>query len=430
MTVKVVVGTQFGDEGKGKIVDLLASDFDVVARFNGGANAGHTVVVEGERFAFRLLPSGGVRGKQVAIGNGVVVDPDILLEEIREIEDRTGREVRLWLSDRAHIVMPYHKVLDGAEKALKGDLSSGSTKKGIGPCYGDKVTRVGLRAGDLIDQEILRSKVDTYYPLKKRMLGAFGLEMGMSRDELLSWCEEKGENLRKFITDTSVMLNQAIDEGKDVLLEGAQGTLLDIDHGVYPYGTSSNPTTGGASTGTGIPGTRIDGVVGIVKGYTSRVGEGPFPTEIGGPTEEEIREKGGEYGTVTKRPRRCGWLDLVMVGYSVRINGVTEVALTKLDVLGGQPEVKVCVAYEHNGNELRNFPGNLGVLSRCKPVYESLPGWEDLSKESWEEACRKGFDELPSELVDYVGYVEKFLGARVGIISLGQDRAATLTLGA
>jgi adenylosuccinate synthase len=429
LTVKVVVGTQFGDEGKGKIVDLLASDFDVVTRFNGGANAGHTVVVEGEKFAFRLLPSGGVRGKQVAIGNGVVVDPDILLEEIGEIEERTGNTVKLWLSDRAHIVMPYHKVLDGAEKALKGGLSSGSTKKGIGPCYGDKVTRVGIRAGDLVDPELLRYKLDTYYPLKKRILEAYELDIGTTPEELLDWCTEKGKQLGKFIEDTSVKLNIAIREGKDILLEGAQGSLLDIDHGVYPYGTSSNPTVGGASTGTGIPGTKIDGVVGIVKGYTSRVGEGPFPTEIGGEIEEQIREKGGEYGTVTKRPRRCGWLDLVMVEYSVRINGVSEMVLTKLDVLGGQPEVKVCVAYEQNGEEIKYFPANLGVLSSCKPVYETLPGWEDMTKEGWEAACHGGFDELPTELVEYVAYIEKALETRVSMVSLGQDRSATLRLG-
>lgn len=428
MTVKVVLGTQFGDEGKGKIVDLLAADFDVVVRFNGGANAGHTVVVEGEKFAFRLLPSGGVRGKQVAIGNGVVVDPDTLLEEIGEIEDRTGREVKLWLSDRAHVVMPYHKTLDGAEKTLKGGLSSGSTKRGIGPCYGDKVTRVGIRAGDLIDPDMLKSKLETYYPLKKKVLEAFGLEIGITVDELLVWCGERGEKLRKFIVDTSAVLNREIDGGRNVLLEGAQGSLLDIDHGVYPYGTSSNPTVGGASTGTGIPVTRIDGVVGIVKGYTSRVGEGPFPTEIGGVIEEEIREKGGEYGTVTKRPRRCGWLDLVMVGYSVRINGVSEMVLTKLDVLGGQPEVKVCVAYDCDGEELKDFPGNLGVLSRCKPVYDSLPGWEDLTKSEWEDACKGGLDDLPPTLVEYVGYIERALGTRASMISLGQERAATLRI--
>jgi adenylosuccinate synthase len=429
LTVKVVVGTQFGDEGKGKIVDLLASEFDVVVRFNGGANAGHTVVVGGEKFAFRLLPSGGVRGKQVGIGNGVVVDPDILLDEIREIEERTGNTVKLWLSDRAHIVMPYHKVLDGAEKALKGGLSSGSTKKGIGPCYGDKVTRVGIRAGDLVDPELLRYKIDTYYPLKKKILEAYGLDIGTTKEELFDWCTEKAQQLGKFIVDTSVEFNRTITEGRDVLLEGAQGSLLDIDHGVYPYGTSSNPTVGGASTGTGIAGTKIDGVVGIVKGYTSRVGEGPFPTEIGGEIEEQIREKGGEYGTVTKRPRRCGWLDLVMVEYSVRINGVTEMVLTKLDVLGGQPEVKVCVAYEHNGEELKYFPANLGVLSNCKPVYETLPGWEDMTKEGWETACQKGFKELPEDLVDYVTYIEKALQTRVSMVSLGQDRSATLRLG-
>lgn len=428
MTVKVVVGTQFGDEGKGKIVDLLASKFDIIARFNGGANAGHTVVADGKRFAFRLLPSGAVRQKQVAIGNGVVVDPELLTEEIGDIEVSTDKKVRLWLSDRAHVVMPYHKILDGAEKRLKGNLSSGSTRRGIGPCYGDKVTRVGFRVGDLLDEETLRTKMDTYYPLKERMLETFGLEIGSSKEDLINWCLSNGEKLSEYVRDTSLLLNQAIDEGKNLLLEGAQGTLLDIDHGVYPYGTSSNPTAGGACTGSGVPPTKIDGVIGIVKAYTSRVGEGPFPTEIEDSTGEEIREKGGEYGTVTKRPRRCGWLDLVMVRYAVRINGASSLALTKVDVLGGQPEVRVCVAYNHNGEELKEFPANLNILSGCRPVYESLPGWEDLSVDQWKDACQQGYNELPPKIISYIDYVQESLKAKVDIVSLGQDRDATIEL--
>ncbi len=423
-----MVGTQFGDEGKGKVVDLLASRFDIVARFNGGANAGHTVVVDGKHFAFRLLPSGAVRGKQVAIGNGVVVDPEVLLEEIADIEERTGREVKLWLSDRAHIVMPYHKILDGAEKKLKGDLSSGSTRRGIGPCYGDKVTRVGFRIGDLLDRDVLEAKMDTYYPLKSTILRAFGLDMGTSKEDLLSWCQSNGEKLSRYIQDTSLLVNRAIEDGKDLLLEGAQGTLLDIDHGVYPYGTSSNPTAGGACTGVGISPTKIDGVLGIVKGYTSRVGEGPFPTEIPGSIGDEIREKGGEYGTVTKRPRRCGWLDLVMVGYALRVSGASSIALTKMDVLGGQPEVKVCVAYDHNGEEIREFPASARVLSDCRPIYDSLPGWPDMPVEAWKAAGQRGFDELPPQLKNYIEYVAENLDTKVGIVSLGQDRSATIEI--
>ncbi len=426
MTVSVVVGTQFGDEGKGKIVDLLASDFDVIARFNGGANAGHTVVVGDESFAFRLLPSGAIRGKQVAIGNGVVVDPDLLIKEIDEIEARTSQEVKLWLSDRAHVVMPYHKTLDGAEKRLKGDLSSGSTRRGIGPCYGDKITRVGIRIGDLTDRKLLEEKLKTYLPLKKKILDAFGLELDVSREGLVEWCLSSGERLAKYIADTSVSLNAAVDEGKDLLLEGAQGTHLDIDHGVYPFGTSSNPTAGGACTGTGLSPRKIDEVVGIVKAYTSRVGEGPFPTEIMDSTADEIREKGGEYGTVTKRPRRCGWLDLVMVGYSARVNGLSGLALTKLDVLGGFSEIEVCVAYEIEGREITEFPANISSLSAVRPVYETLPGWEYQQDEEWKRICQDGYDELPGNVRRYVEYVEKQLGTRVEIVSVGKDRDATI----
>jgi adenylosuccinate synthase len=428
LTVQVVVGTQFGDEGKGKIVDLLSSRFDVVARYNGGANAGHTVVANGEKFAFRLIPSGAVRGKQVAIGNGVVVDPELLAEEIGEIESRTGSKVRLWLSDRAHVVMPYHKILDGAEKALKGGLSSGSTKRGIGPCYGDKVMREGFRVGDLLERDSLETKIDTYYPLKKKMLEAFGLEMGQTKEELLSWCLASGERLSEYVRDTSLLLNRSVDEGKSLLLEGAQGTLLDIDHGLYPYGTSSNPVSGGACTGTGVPPTKIDEVLGIVKCYTSRVGEGPFPTEIEGPVGREIQEKGGEFGTVTKRPRRCGWLDLVMVEYAARVNGTTSLAITKMDVLGGQPEVKVCVAYEHEGEEIKDFPADWRVLSGCTPVYETLPAWPDLDQAGWNEVCEKGMEALPARAREYIEYVEGSLGVPVSIVSLGQDRLATIEI--
>lgn len=420
------MGTQFGDEGKGKIVDLLSGRFDVVARFNGGANAGHTVVVGPQRFAFRLLPSGAVRGKQVAIGNGVVVEPDQLVDEISEIENRTGLNVRLWLSDRAHVVMPYHKILDGAERALQGGLSAGSTGRGIAPCYGDKAYRTGIRVGDLVDEESLRSKLAAYYPLKKAMLEAYGLKIGSSEEELVKGCLKAGKALSSYIADTSLLMNRALDEGKALLLEGAQGTHLDVDHGIYPYGTSSNATAGGAFTGTGIPPTRICEVVGVVKAYTSRVGEGPFPTEIREATGERIREKGGEYGTVTRRPRRCGWLDLVMVRYAIRINGVSSIALTKLDVLGGLPQVRVAVAYERNGEELKEFPSNIRALSECRPVYESLQGWNDFPPARWKEIAGEGFDALPARLAEYVAYIEDCLKVKASMLSLGQDRDATV----
>ena len=425
MPTQVVVGTQFGDEGKGKIVDRLADRSDVVARFNGGANAGHTVVVGGERFAFRLLPSGAIRGRQVAIGNGVVVDPDQLLSEISLLEKR-GIEVKLWLSDRAHVVLPYHKVLDGAERALKGSLSSGSTKRGIGPCYGDKVMRTGIRVGDLLDKSLLAEKIETYFPLKERLLKSYGLDVGTTKEELLEWCLNSGSRLSRYVVDTSLLLNKALDQGKNVLLEGAQGTHLDIDHGLYPYGTSSNPTAGGACTGTGIPPTKIDQVIGVVKAYTSRVGEGPFPTEIHDDLADWIREKGGEYGTVTRRPRRCGWLDLVMVKYSVRVNGVSSLAMTKMDVLGGLRKVKVCIAYEFHGDRLEEFPSNPRILAECRPILEELPGWEDLPPAKWVETAKAGYESIPKNARSYIEYVEEYTGVPVSIVSLGADREATI----
>mgnify|MGYP000374328675 CR=1 FL=1 len=425
MPAQVVVGTQFGDEGKGKIVDRLADRSDVVARFNGGANAGHTVVVGGERFAFRLLPSGAIRGRQVAIGNGVVVDPDQLLSEISLLEKR-GIEVKLWLSDRAHVVLPYHKVLDGAERALKGRLSSGSTKRGIGPCYGDKVMRTGIRVGDLLDKSLLAEKIETYFPLKERLLKSYGLDVGTTKEELLEWCLNSGSRLSRYVVDTSLLLNKALDQGKNVLLEGAQGTHLDIDHGLYPYGTSSNPTAGGACTGTGIPPTKIDQVIGVVKAYTSRVGEGPFPTEIHDDLADWIREKGGEYGTVTRRPRRCGWLDLVMVKYSVRVNGVSSLAMTKMDVLGGLRKVKVCIAYEFQGDRLEEFPSNPRILAECRPILEELPGWEDLPPAKWIETAKAGYESIPKNARSYIEYVEEYTGVPVSIVSLGADREATI----
>jgi len=425
LPAQVVVGTQFGDEGKGKIVDRLADRSDVVARFNGGANAGHTVVVGGERFAFRLLPSGAIRGRQVAIGNGVVVDPDQLLSEISLLEKR-GIEVKLWLSDRAHVVLPYHKVVDGAERALKGRLSSGSTKRGIGPCYGDKVMRTGIRVGDLLDKSLLAEKIETYFPLKERLLKSYGLDLGTTKEELLEWCLNSGSRLSRYVVDTSLLLNKALDEGKNVLLEGAQGTHLDIDHGLYPYGTSSNPTAGGACTGTGIPPTKIDQVIGVVKAYTSRVGEGPFPTEIHDDLADWIREKGGEYGTVTRRPRRCGWLDLVMVKYSVRVNGVSSLAMTKMDVLAGLRKLKVCIAYEFRGDRLEEFPSNPRILAECRPIFEELPSWEDLSPGKWIEAAKAGYESIPKNARSYVEYVEEYTGVPVSIVSLGADREATI----
>lgn len=429
MSCIIVVGTQFGDEGKGKIVDYYSEDADIIVRYNGGSNAGHTVVINGEKFAFSLLPSGVLRkDKIVVIGNGVVLDPEVIFREINDLKKKGITPAKILISDRAHIVMPYHKIMDAAQEKVKGGLSAGTTKRGIGPCYSDKVARFGIRTCDLLDEQVLKEKLDVFIPLQENLLSAYGEKIRLSKEELFSKFLRYGMKLSSYVTETSSLLNEAISKGKKILLEGAQGTHLDIDWGIYPYGTSSNVVSGGACTGSGIPPTKIGRIIGVVKAYTSRVGTGPFPAELTGKIGEFIRERGGEYGTITGRPRRCGWLDLVMLRHSIKINGISQIALTKIDVLSGLDEVKICVAYDHKGEEITNFPANMRFLSECSPIYETFAGWQELSEQEWSSFLKSGYDSLPHNLKEYIKYVEKATDTPITLLSFGPERDLTMIL--
>ncbi|MEM4308600.1 MAG: adenylosuccinate synthase [Thermoplasmata archaeon] len=407
----VIVGTQWGDEGKGKITDVLAEKAHIVARYQGGSNAGHTIVVDDKKFAFHLLPSGILRpDKVVVIGNGVVVDPAVLFQELEKLRAMNIKMAELKISDRAHVVMPYHKQIDELEEKLKGKFGAGTTKRGIGPCYSDKAARFGLRVCDLLDEKEFVEKLKVVHDVKKRLLATYGMEI-VDFQSIVNEYIEYGKKLREFVCDTAYFLNEAIDDGKSVLLEGAQGTHLDIDHGIYPHGTSSNTFAGGACTGTGIPPSKIGSVVGVVKAYTSRVGAGPFPTELHDKLAETIREKGQEYGTTTGRPRRVGWLDLVMVKYSVMINGIDTLAITKVDTLAGLEKIKVCVAYRIDGKETQRFPASMEVLAKAEPVYEEFDGWENQRDASLER---------------YLEFIENYCKAKIGFVSYGQRRTEIL----
>ncbi|MEM3445460.1 MAG: adenylosuccinate synthase [Thermoplasmata archaeon] len=403
----VIVGTQWGDEGKGKITDVLAEKADIVVRYQGGSNAGHTIVIGNKKFAFHLLPSGILRpDKVVVIANGVVLDPAVLFQELEKLREMQIQTAELKISDRAHLVMPYHKQIDALEEEVKGKFGAGTTRRGIGPCYSDKASRFGLRVCDLLDENEFLEKLKVVYEMKKRLLASYGKEI-VDFQSILNEYLDYGRKLSQYVTDTACYLNEAIEQGKRVLLEGAQGTHLDIDHGIYPHCTSSNTFAGGACTGAGLPPAKIGRVIGVVKAYTSRVGEGPFPTEMQDKTAEVIREKGQEYGTTTGRPRRVGWLDLVMVNYSVMLNGVDCIALTKVDTLAGLEKLKVCIAYRIDGKETRRFPANMGQLARVEPVYVELDGWEKPGDRNMEK---------------YIELIEDYTGVRVGFVSYGPRR--------
>ncbi len=427
MPAVVVVGTQWGDEGKGKVTDFFAREADVVCRFQGGNNAGHTIVVNGEKFAFHLIPSGVLWNKELVIANGVVVDPYVLKREVETFTERFSRP-NLWISDRANIITPYHRLLDGAEERLRGSASVGTTKRGIGPAYSDKIARHGIRMGDLLDPEALKQKVDMVVEIKNRLLAAYGLGEKIDAEALYRDLLGFGEFFAPMIRDTSALLNEALDSGKRVLFEGAQGTMLDVDWGTYPYTTSSNTIAGGACTGAGVGPTRINRVVGVAKAYTTRVGAGPLPTAIDGDLEEKIQKKGGEFGTTTGRRRRCGWLDLVVLKHAVRLSGITSLALTKIDVLGGLGDIKVAVRYEIDGEETDFFPGSISRVERAKPVYETLRGWPDMRPEEWRSLAKGGYEDLPGEVREYVSFIEKNTGAKVEMVSFGPDREDTLDL--
>jgi adenylosuccinate synthase len=429
MPSTAIVGTQWGDEGKGKITDFYAADADIIVRFQGGTNAGHTVIIGEDKFAFHLIPSGMLRpGKTCMIGNGVVVDPGILLKELEELKRRRKRTGKLLISERAHVIMPWHRIIDGLEEELKGKLKAGTTMRGIGPCYTDKIARTGIRMADLIDTRVFNEKLDTFIPMKRKIIAAYGGRKRLNKKKIREEYAKYRKKLKDTVIDASLFLNKALDKGKNVLFEGAQGTHLGIDHGIYPYGTSSNTVVGGACTGTGVGPSRIDRVVGVVKAYTSRVGTGPFPAELKTKTGEYIQRRGQEFGTTTGRPRRCGWLDLVMVKFSKRVNALNALVVTKADVMSGLKKVKVCREYKYSGKRIREFPANMRILARCRPVLKEFKGWEERSQKEWKAICKKGYKALPKELMTYLEYVRKTLDLPIEMIGLGPARDETMDL--
>ncbi|MEM2905280.1 MAG: adenylosuccinate synthase [Candidatus Bathyarchaeia archaeon] len=425
MPSTVIVGAQWGDEGKGKVVDYYAARADYVVRFNGGNNAGHTVVVGEKTYRFHLLPSGVLRGREVVIANGVVVDPKVLLEEVAAMET-AGFSVRLSISERAHVIFPFHKAQDALEERLKGALAAGTTRRGIGPCYADKAARFGATIGDLLDPEALKEKLDLLVPLKQKLFKALGEETPLDKDTIREEYMGYAERLRGHVRDTTRLLNDALQGGARVLFEGAQGTHLDIDHGIYPYGTSSNCIAGGACTGAGVSPKMIGEVIGVVKAYTSRVGQGPMPTELHGELGDHIREVGGEYGTTTGRPRRVGWLDLMLVTHAHMVNGFSRLAVTKLDVLSGIDPLKICVRYSIGGEETSQFPASVRKLAEARPVYIDLPGWPQLTRQEWRSIASRGWDALPGNAKLYLKTIEETVGVPVSLISVGPARDETI----
>ena len=423
MPAIVLLGAQWGDEGKGKATDILGDKVKYVVRYQGGNNAGHTVVIGDQKYALHLLPSGILTPSCIpVIGNGVVIDPAVLLEEIRGLNERGVNTSNLKISTNAHLITPYHRTIDKVSERFLGKAKIGTTGRGIGPAYADKINRIGIRVQDLFDPSILRQKIEGALRDKNQVLIKVFNRKGIEIDDVLREYLEYAEILRPYVTDTSLLLNQALDKGEIVLLEGSQGTLLDVDHGTYPFVTSSNPTAGGASTGSGIGPTRISRVIGIVKAYTTRVGSGPFPTELFDDDGEKLRSVGGEFGTTTGRSRRTGWYDAPIARYAVRINGLTDFFLTKLDVLTGWEKIPVCVAYEIDGKRVEEVPSSQSDFHHAKPIYEYLPGWsEDISK------ARK-LSDLPTNAQKYVKFLEEISGAPMSAIGVGPGRDETIVV--
>lgn len=413
----VVVGAQWGDEGKGRITDMLAKTADVVARFSGGNNAGHTIIVGQERFELHLIPSGILYSeKKNIIGNGVVVDPKAMIEEMAKLEARGLSTDNLFISEGAQVIMPYHLLLDQLEEERKGANKIGTTKKGIGPAYTDKVARRGIRMADLLDEENLRKKLERNLEFTNLLITKVYGGEPMAADQIIEQYRPFIEKLRKHITNTSLMIEECNKAGKGVFFEGAQGTLLDVDYGTYPYVTSSNPTAGGVCTGSGIGPAHIHEVIGVAKAYVTRVGEGPFPTELTDELGEEIRTKGHEFGVTTGRPRRCGWFDLPIMKHAIRVNGLTQIALTKLDILNGFETLKVCVGYKYKGQTLENFPMDVNIIGDLEPIYVDLPGWEE------DISSVREYDKLPLNAQKYVEFIEEQAGVKISIIGLGPER--------
>jgi adenylosuccinate synthase len=419
----VIVGMQWGDEGKGKIVDLLTEYADVVVRFQGGNNAGHTVVVGEEKIILHLIPSGALYpSKRCLIGNGVVVDPQVLLKEIEELQQRGHflKDEQLLLSEDAHVIMPYHRRVDVARERLKGEKKIGTTGRGIGPSYEDKIGREGIRVGDLLDPETFWEKLHANLALKNQCLETCLHDQGLKMEEIFQEYSGYADRLGKYVGNTSVFIDREMRKGKHILFEGAQGSHLDVDHGTYPYVTSSNTIAGGACTGAGVGPTKISEVIGVSKAYTTRVGAGPFPTELKNEVGEKIRQRGGEFGATTGRPRRTGWLDIPVLRDAIRLSGITGIALTKMDVLSEFPAIRVCTAYRYQGQILEDVPSALKILEECEPVYEELPGWgADLSR-------AKKIEDLPGPARDYIRRVEELTETEVMLVSVGQRREETI----
>ncbi|AUN15895.1 adenylosuccinate synthetase [[Clostridium] sordellii] len=421
MKTVAIVGSQWGDEGKGKVIDYLATQADVVVRGQGGNNAGHTLVVEGKKYALHLIPSGVLNPETInVIGNGIVFDPKGFLEELAKLNADNINTKNIKISDRAHVIFPYHKELDALAEEARGDNKIGTTKKGIGPCYMDKTERSGIRICDLMDKDIfakkLKAQIEDKNKLVKNIYGAEGFDFDAIYNEYLGYAEQ----IRPYVDDTSVIVYDAIKAGKKVLFEGAQGTLLDLDLGTYPYVTSSHPTSGGFSIGAGVGPNMIKDVVGIVKAYTTRVGEGPFVTELNDETGDKIRTQGREFGTTTGRARRCGWFDAVIVRYAARVNGLTSISLMLLDVLSGFDTVKICTSYKMGDKVLKEFPASLEDLAKCEPIYEELEGWSD------DLTNVEKYEDLPENAKKYIAKIEELVGVSVDMVSVGPNRAQTI----
>lgn len=424
MPVTIVIGSQWGDEGKGKIVDLLAPEMDIVARYQGGANAGHTIAWGDQQFVLHLIPSGIFQdGVTCVIGNGVVIDPVALMDEIRQVES-LGYQVegRLLISHNAHLIMPYHKRIELAREKDRDEDAIGTTGRGIGPAYVDKFARTGIRVVDLLDRDVLRKKLRTALEEKNTILKAVYGDDGIDVERMIEEYVEFDRQIDPYVTDTTAFLGQALADGKRILAEGAQGSLLDVDFGTYPFVTSSHPSAGGCCTGLGVPPTAVDRTIGIVKAYSTRVGNGPFPTELTDALGEQLRKVGQEFGATTGRPRRCGWLDGVALRYTARLNGFTDLAITKLDVLAGMPELKVCTGYRVRGKTMDRFPNDIATLEHVEPIYQSFEGFTgDLSS-----ADR--LEDLPPNARDYVRFIAEFIGVPISMISTGPRREETFTL--
>ena len=419
-----VIGLQWGDEGKGKIIDILAKDFDIIARYQGGGNAGHTLIIGDEKFIFHLIPSGILhQDKKCVIGNGIVFDPKLFIEEIEGLAERninvTGN---LFVSDRAHVVFPYHKKLDLLQEKQKGNSMIGTTGRGIGPCYTDKISRDGIRVAELLDKERFKDKLKRTVEEKNRTF------VKLYDDEPVSWediYEEYcgyADKIAPFVCDTVDLMARAIGDNKSILFEGAQGALLDVDFGTYPFTTSSNTTSGGVSSGIGVSPKQINNIIGITKAYTTRVGSGPFPTEVEGEDGEHIRKKGGEFGSTTGRPRRCGWFDAVAIQHSVRISGVDSLIVTKLDVLDDQDTIKICTGYKYNEKLYKTFPADIDVLNNCEPVYEEVPGWNE------DTSGMRTAESLPEKAKDYIKRIENIIGVKVKMVSVGPERSQIISI--